>query len=625
MRKFGLRERLGVFSKTTKRTETGRRGFLFRLLAVFGTPALLPRAVYGGPQTAQRTAAISSVPAAAAPADLLLYNGKVITLDAGSRISEAVAIRGSRIIAVGETAALTAQTPPGARRIDLQGSALLPGLFDTHPHMDREGLRSLGGKSLVGANSVAAIVDRVARAARDAQPGEWIIFMPMGEPPFDYVNHPNMLKEGRFPNRHDLDSVAPDNPVYIRNVWGWWSRPPFPAVANSAALRHAGISADTPDPYNIEIVRDRKGNPTGVFLETNRTSLLEYTLFRSVPRFTFADRLESIRRGAKIYSGLGTTSGYEAHGLTPALLRAYREIDEQGELTVRMSAPLSVPSSALNSAQLSELLRQWAPSAGGRGTSSGNFRISGVTLDHANPNVAAPIAREYPYEQWAGKYSQALTNSQFVEFGIEAAKQKLRLHFVIATAPPYHSTESSLDLLEQIDKQAPLRDLRCVAFHLTDATPQQLRRIRELGLVVTLTPSFIYSQAAELGLAKRGQSAVPIREVLDAGIPATLGTDNVPPSMLFTAWAALERWDEVGQRHLGESRLEREEVLRMCCQTPHFMNWEEDRRGKIAPGMEAELVVLDGDPLTCDIGRLPQLSAVLSMVDGQIVHDARVA
>ena len=158
MRKFGLRERLGVFSKTTKRTETGRRGFLCRLLAVFGTPALLPRAVYGGPQTAQRTAAISSVPAAAAPADLLLYNGKVITLDAGSRISEAVAIRGSRIIAVGETAALTAQTPPGARRIDLQGSALLPGLFDTHPHMDREGLRSLGGKSLVGANSVAAIV-----------------------------------------------------------------------------------------------------------------------------------------------------------------------------------------------------------------------------------------------------------------------------------------------------------------------------------------------------------------------------------------------------------------------------------------------------------------------------------
>ena len=318
-------------------------------------------------------------------ADLLLYNGNIVTLDDGSRISEAVAIRGTGILAVGDNASLKKQVPPETRRIDLEGRTVLPGFFDAHPHMDREGLKALGGESLAGADSVAAIVERVAEAALNARPGEWIVFMPMGAPPFDYVNDAEMLEEGRFPDRHDLDRVAPANPVYIRGVWGWWTRPPFPAVANSEAMRQCGITAASVDPYNIKIVRDSSGNPTGVFLETNRTSLLEFTLFRNVPRFTYEDRLESVRIGSEIYSALGTTSAYETHGLTPALLRAYREIDERGELKVRMSAPLSLPSSALSRRDLSELLRQWAPAADGSGVPTGNFRVSGVTLDHADP------------------------------------------------------------------------------------------------------------------------------------------------------------------------------------------------------------------------------------------------
>lgn len=110
--------------------------------------------------------------------------------------------------------------------------------------------------------------------------------------------------------------------------------------------------------------------------------------------------------------------------------------------------------------------------------------------------------------------------------------------------------------------------------------------------------------------------------MFDAGIPVALGTDNVPPSMPFTAWAALERWDEIGQWHLGESRLTREEVLRISCQAPHYLNREEDSRGMIAGGMAAELVVFDTEPLTCDIKDLPNLEPVLSMVDGRVVHDS---
>lgn len=609
-----LFRRLAGFVRWNTSTASPRRIFK-DILAASGVTALLPR------EKKVSGVRVSSGTGSTLRADLLLSNGNIITLDSASSTSEAVAVRGSKIVAVGKTADLEARVAPDTRRINLQGQTLLPGFFDTHPHMDREGLKTLGGASLIGANSVSAIVERVAEAATRAKPGEWLVFMPMGGPPFDYVNNPSMLKEGRFPNRYDLDEAAPDNPVFIRGVWGWWARPPFPAVANSEALRRCDITAASVDPYNIKIVRDPGGLPTGLFLETNRTSLLEYTLFRNVPRFTYEDRLESVRRSSEIYSSLGTTSAYEAHGLTPELLRAYREIDERGELPVRMSAAVSLPSSSMKRSRLVDLLDQWAPSAGGRGMASGNFRVFGVTLDHTDPKIAAIIARDYPYVQWAGNFDQGITTSEFVEIGIEAAKRKLRLNFLIATHPPYHSVDGTLDMLEEIDKQAPIRDLRCVGFHLINANAQQLRRVRDLGLIITMTPSFIYSHAAELHL---GRDACPIREVLDAGIPVALGTDNVPPSMFFTAWEALARWDESGQRQLGDSRLSREEVLRLCCQSPHYINWDEDNRGVIAPGMAAEFMVLDANPLTCDTDLLPQLAPVLTVVDGRIVHDAAV-
>ena len=616
-----LLRRLGRLVSWSTGTASLRR-VLKQILAASSVTALLPRS---GPAARGKKASgirVRSGTGSTLRADLLLSNGHIITLDSVSSTSEALAIRGSKIVAVGDTAELEARVAPDTRRINLQGQTLLPGFFDTHPHMDREGLKTLGGESLIGADSVSAIVERVAEAATRAKPGEWLVFMPMGGPPFDYVNNPSMLKEGRFPNRYDLDEVAPDNPVFIRGVWGWWSRPPFPAVANSEALRRCDISAASVDPYNIKIVRDPGGLPTGLFLETNRTSLLEYTLFRNVPRFTYEDRLESVRRSSEIYSSLGTTSAYEAHGLTPELLRAYREIDERGELSVRMSAAVSLPSSAMTRSRLIDVLDQWAPVAGGRGMASGNFRVSGVTLDHTDPKTAAIIARDYPYVQWAGNFDQGISGSEFVEIGIEAAQRKLRLNFLIATHPPYHSVDGTLDMLEEIDKQAPIRDLRCVGFHLINASAQQLRRIRDLGLIITMTPSFIYSHAAELHLGKLGQDACPIREVLDAGIPLALGTDNVPPSMFFSAWEALVRWDETGQQHLGASRLEREEVLRICCQSPHYINWEEDSRGVIAAGMAAECMVFDANPLTCDLDLLPQLAPVLTIVDGRIVHDA---
>src|SRR5262249_1479665 len=263
-----------------------------------------------------------------------------------------IAVRSGHIAAVGDDAALCKEAAPTTQVIDLAGRSVLPGFFDAHPHADREGLKARGGIPIAGLHSVADIAGVIERAARTTPVGDWIVLMPMGEPPHEYISRPEQLRDGRFPNRHDLDAAAPDHPVYIRAVWGWWSRRPFPSVANSLALRRAGVTKETAAPHNVEIVRDARGEPTGVFLERNFVPVREYRVVGGLPGFKYSDRVESVRLGAQAYAAAGTTSLYEGHGLTPTVIRAYRENAERDALPVRMHTPISMPSAAFDDKRL---------------------------------------------------------------------------------------------------------------------------------------------------------------------------------------------------------------------------------------------------------------------------------
>ena len=548
-------------------------------------------------------------------ADLILEHGTVVTLDRASRVAEAVAVGDGRILAVGPAAALAAHAGPLTRRIDLRGRTVLPGFFDAHPHLDREGLKARGGVPIAGCRSVAEIVEVVRRAAATTSPGEWIVVMPMGRP-LDYVSRPEQLAEGRFPTRHDLDAAAPDHPVYIRAVWGWWSRRPFPSVASSRALALAGVTRDTPAPHNVEIVKDARGEPTGVFLEWNYAPILEYTLLRALPRFTQDDRVAGVEIGCAAYSAAGTTAGYEGHGLTPAVVRAWREVHARGRQTVRMHLPLSVPSAVLDDETLRELLHHHAAVATGRGLGDDRLRVEGITLDAVDPRIAAAIASGYPYEQWAGHFYQSLSLERFVALGTHAARLGLRVSSLVC-----YDLELVLRAYEAIDREVPIRDRRWVAIHVVAATPEQIRRIEALGLVCTVTPSFMHMASDRFGLDRLGPAGTPIRELLDAGVPVALSTDGVPYSMLWTMWEALARRDGESGARLGDSRLTREEALRIAIQTGHLLTWSEDRRGSLEPGRDADLVVLDGNPLTCAEDALPALAVDLTVVGGRVVHE----
>ena len=208
--------------------------------------------------------------------NLILHGGKILTLDPRDSLAEAVAISGQTIQAVGSDQDILPLAGPGTLAVNLQGRTLIPGIIDIHAHMDREGLREVF-PSLAGARSIPEVLEIIRGQVAQKKPGEWVVTMPVGEPP-NYAEGANYLQEGRYPTRWELDSVSPENPVYIKGIWIPWNVPPAVSVANSAALGRAGIDSGTTSPdSSITIERDPAGEPTGVFVDTGRYPAVEFT------------------------------------------------------------------------------------------------------------------------------------------------------------------------------------------------------------------------------------------------------------------------------------------------------------------------------------------------------------
>src|SRR5262249_12078225 len=166
--------------------------------------------------------------------------------------------------------------------------------------------------SLAGARSIDDVLQRIEVLVKAAAPGDWIVTMPLGDPPY-YLDIPGNLREKRFPTRRDLDRAAPRNPVYVRLIWGSVRHAlPLVSIANSEALRLAGIPRETVPPWEgIQIERDSTGEPTGVFVEQTYIPIVELSLMAVAPRFTHRDRADGLRESMKIYNATGTTSVVE--------------------------------------------------------------------------------------------------------------------------------------------------------------------------------------------------------------------------------------------------------------------------------------------------------------------------
>ena len=396
-------------------------------------------------------------------ADLVLDNARILTLDPRRPVAAALAVAGGRVAATGRRGDVKRWRDRRTRVIDLRGATVIPGLVDAHAHLDREGLKLLA-PSLARCRSIADIQGVIRRLAAGRKPGEWIVTMPVGAPPF-YQGVPDCLAEKRWPTRADLDAAAPDHPAYVRGIWGYWNRPPVYSVANSRALAASSVTRDTVAPKGVEILKDAAGEPTGVFVEHNVIQVLEFTLMHAAPRFTPSDRLRALRESQRRYAARGVTAVYEGHGVAPEVLAVYRESHARGELALRCALAVSPTWAAADAARAMPALAAWA---GGRGLGDDRLRVGGICLHYGgDAEVARILHAAQPYTGWAGFVESANDDAAYREQAELAARHGLRINTLVTRCLP-----QVLDIWEDVATRHPIRDLRWVLVHLNAATPE---------------------------------------------------------------------------------------------------------------------------------------------------------
>lgn len=551
-------------------------------------------------------------------ADVVLHGGKIITVNASFAIAEAVAITGNRIVYVGADAGALAMADAGTRVIDLKGRAVMPGLIDGHAHMDREGLKQVF-PSLANARSITELKATIAELAQRTPKGEWIVTMPLGDPPY-YFDVPECYAEKRLPTRHDLDEAAPDHPVYIRPIWGFWRHTmPLVSVANSRALALAGITKNTVAPSDtIVIDKDATGEPTGIFYDNTIMSVVEMTLMRAATGFSLDDRTRTLPAAMQAYHAFGTTSIFEEHGVAGELLRAYKIVRESGAQTMRATLVISPKWNAAPVSKFEPVVEAWASWLAGRGFGDDFLRVSGVFVDIGPSREDELRAGTWPYTGWAGfNFATGLPRERAKELCLACAKHKIR---VVAIWP------NMLDVFDEVNREIDITAQRWVLGHISALTLEQIAKVRELGLVVTShTNRYVFKEGhllkQKLGPARENEIS-PLKSLIEAGVRVALATDNVPTSLFYPIWQSIYRKNRyTGETIAPAEALTREQALRAATINGAYVTWEEDSKGSIEIGKLADLAVLSHDPLTADEDVLKDIYAEMTFVDGRVVYE----
>lgn len=568
-------------------------------------------------------------------ADIILFNGKVITVDERFTIARAVAVRGNRFLAVGDDAYITALAGSETKRIDLKGRTVVPGFIDGHQHFLGAGgifLLEKRGLSLAHVTSIKEIQEIIRKAVETRKPGEWIVTTPIGEPQKNELI-PETLKEKRLPNRWDLDAVSPENPVWID----------FPSdnysyrhgIANSCALKLANITRDTPaaipNPvYKIkgEILKDPKtGEPTGVIE-------LGYG-FRGHPfsRFlssTFEENVEAVKEACKRFSAAGVTSVMDIHGGNLASVRVYQEARARNELSVRVTNSFSVNTRKPMSEILADL-RNFRALFQGMGDDTFKVRgVAGLNID-APPNNGQCLQR-FEYVGITGERGYGLQTCDkevHKQVCLESAKLGLQ---VLTKASGGGAIDMCLENYDEVNEEVPIRGLRWMMQHCPFISKENVEQCRRLGVIPLVHSNFLWSKgAAYVKFFGREvtEQAVPIRWLLDAGVPAVLASDSGQGAWGwdyypgFVIWEAISRKDGLTGEVLGpDQTITREQALKIYTRNAAYSTFEEDIKGSIEPGKLADLVVLSKDILTCPLDDIKDTKALMTMIGGKTVHES---
>lgn len=547
---------------------------------------------------------------AMAQADLILHNGKVVTVDKAFTIRQAVAVQGNRIKAVGTDKEILALKGPKTQVIDLKGRTVLPGLIDAHVHAIDSGVSEMKEKLPIF-DSIATIQKWALEKAKVTPKGEWII-VPRTLPP--------RLSEMRFPNRADLDVVT-THPVAFDGSYVWG--------ANTMALKVSGITKTTPNPAGGEVVKGEDGEPNGIL--RNAASLLK--LPRRAAPVTEAEQLAGLEKMLDLYLEAGlTTVGDRA--VNEEDVRIYSKLRASKGLGTRVVLTWRINTNRPIEAIEKEIRENpWKANEGDEWLKFGTFK---VTLD-GGQSVGTAYQR-MPYGPF-GRQLYGQTNPDARGFLFIEPDKLLRI-FRAARDKGWQMTahvqggsaiDNLLDAFEALDKEKPIAPTRSHIMHGSFMSREAIDRAARMGIVYDGQADWLHFDVPALEQVfgyKNMRYFYPLRSIIDAGIPVAGGSDHMmghdkrtavnPYDPFFNMWMAITRKTSKGKVIYPEERITREEALKSYTVWAAYMQFSEKTKGSIEAGKLADLVVIDRDYLTCPEDEIRKIDPVMVVLDGKV-------
>ena len=550
------------------------------------------------------------------PADLVLLDAKVLTVDERFSEARALAVRGGRFVAVGSNEEVRRYVGNETRVIEGRGRTVIPGLIDTHVH-------SLG--------VAAAEVDQPFRNLRSiGELQDWIRAEVKRKPEKTWIwtprVYPTRLKEHRFPTRQELDEAAPRHPVAVDGAYA--------LSLNSAALSAAGITRESSDPPGGAIVKDSSGEPTGLLRNVGAMLARFRTEAAAVPP------LDGLQRVHEQYIATGITSVIE-RAATVEGFKAYEALKRADRLKVRATVTIRIPR-ADDAAEVERFV-SGLPFRFGDGDDwlkVGPLKIftdGGILIGTAYMREPYGTGAHQLYAVDDPRYRGflTLTPAQIASAILIGHQHGWQM---VAHVTGDAGVDVVLDAFEAAQKQQPAPDRRHTLIHAYFVHPESAARAARLGVLVDTQPAWYYKDADALatGLGRdRLAHFIGLRTLRQAGVDVAINTDHMfgldrdqamnPYNPFLTIYAATTRRTESGEVIGGDEAVSRQDALRMMTSAAARFSFDEKTRGSIEAGKLADFVVLDDDILTCAPERLRAIRPELTVLGGRIAFDRSTA
>jgi predicted amidohydrolase YtcJ len=535
-------------------------------------------------------------------ADVVFRNGNIYTANDSAPRAEAIAIKGDRIVYVGSNAGVKNYIGSRTRVIDLKGRTVVPGMTDAHCHLSGVGQREMSF-NLEGVMSLDELLARLKERVTLAKPGEWVVGRGWIE---------TFWKPPSFPTRQDLDRVSPNNPVYLTRADGHAS------VANSAALKIAGINASTPNPDGGEILKDKATRePHGMLIDH-----AQGLVARHIPTTTAAQSEQAIIIGARRETELGWCQIQDAGG-TYMDVNLMRKLYKEGKVKLRIYKAVYGPGPAA-----SKLL--------GDGASMGEFdhrftlRTIKVVMDGALGSRGAWLLEKYDDSDTSG--FATVKEEELLPMLVEALRRGIQVE---THAIGDRANREILNLYEKALNTVPpgerkIREPRWRVEHAQIVTPTDIPRFARLGIIPSMQPSHaigdLHFAPRRIGI-KRLEGAYAWQSFLKSGSIIAGGSDapveRGEPMIEF--YAAVARKDQKGFTGEGwhpEQAVSREQALKMFTLWPAYAAFEESLKGSIEVGKLADLTVLSADIMKIAEADILKTRCVMTVIGGEIAYQS---